>query len=146
MLHITFAAGLRVSELVGLQIDDLTFQPRLIVRIRGKGRRERALPLWQETAHTLRAWLAIREQPPVPEIFLNARGLELTRSGFAYILSKHIRTAARQQPSLLAKRVSPHVLRHTCAMVILRATHDIRKVSLPSVPIMVRHFFPAKLE
>ena len=130
MLHITFAAGLRVSELVGLQIDDLTFQPRLIVRIRGKGRRERALPLWQETAHTLRAWLAIRGQPPVPEIFLNARGLELTRSGFAYILSKHIRTAARQQPSLLAKRVSPHVLRHTCAMVILRATHDIRKVSL----------------
>jgi integrase/recombinase XerD len=54
----------------------------------------------------------------------------MTRSGFEYILRKHIRTASELCPSLKAKRVSPHVLRHTCAMMILQATGDLREVSL----------------
>jgi len=54
----------------------------------------------------------------------------MTRSGFEYILRKHVHTAERRCPSLSAKRVSPHVLRHTCAMTILQATKDLRKVSL----------------
>ena len=54
----------------------------------------------------------------------------MTRSGFGYILSKHVKTAAMQLPSLAMKRVSPHVLRHSCAMHTLKATHDVRKVSL----------------
>ena len=54
----------------------------------------------------------------------------MTRSGFEYILRKHVRTATERCPSLKNKRVSPHVLRHTCAMMILQATGDLRKVSL----------------
>lgn len=54
----------------------------------------------------------------------------MTRSGFEYVLAKHVRTATRRCPSLADKRVSPHVLRHSCAMHTLRATHDIRKVAL----------------
>lgn len=54
----------------------------------------------------------------------------MTRAGFEYILRKHVRAAAKRCPSLSAKRISPHVLRHTCALTILQATKDLRKVSL----------------
>jgi len=130
MLHIAFAGGLRVSELVGLRMDGICFEPRITISVQGKGRRERALPLWKETSAALRAWLAIRGAAHVPEVFLNARGQQLTRSGFEYILKKHTKTAAQRCPSLLRERLSPHVLRHTCAMTTLQATGDIRKVAL----------------
>lgn len=130
MLHLAFAAGLRVSELVGLRLDELALQPQPSIHVRGKGRRERLLPLWKTTAAALRAWLALRGQASCPELFLNARGGPLTRDGFEYILAKHVATATVKTPSLKPKRVSPHVLRHTCAMHTLEATHDIRKVAL----------------
>jgi integrase/recombinase XerD len=100
------------------------------IRVLGKGRRERSLPLWKPAAAALRAWLAIRGQVAAPEGFVNARGEPLSRWGFAYLLKQRVATAARKQPGLTKKRVSPHVLRHTCAMVVLQATGDIRKVSL----------------
>lgn len=130
MIYVALSAGLRVSELVGLQMDKLSFEPRLVVRVLGKGRRERALPLWIEAATALRAWLAIRPSASVPEVFVNARGLAMSRSGFEYVLRKHVESAAQQCPLLHNKRVSPHVLRHTCAMMTLQATGDIRKVAL----------------
>jgi len=130
MLHLAYSAGLRVSELVGLRLDNLAFDPRLSIHVLGKGRRERALPLWQETAKAVRAWLAIRPPGQAPEVFLNARGAAMTRSGFEYILDKHLRAARQHCPSLTAKRVSPHVIRHSCAMMILQSTGDIRKVAL----------------
>lgn len=130
MLHVCFVAGLRVSELVGLRLDDLQTHPQASLRVRGKGRRERVLPLWKETAKVLRAWTAIREPTTAFELFLNSRGGPMTRSGFEYVLGKHVKTAETVCPSIASKRVSPHVLRHTCAMHTLQATHDVRKVSL----------------
>jgi site-specific recombinase XerD len=130
MLHLCFAGGLRVSELVGLRIEDLLLQPQASVLIHGKGRKERCLPLWKETASALRAWLSVRGSARVPELFLNARHTSMTRAGFEYILRKHVRAATKRCPSLSAKRISPHVLRHTCALTILQATKDLRKVSL----------------
>jgi integrase/recombinase XerD len=130
MLHLCFAGGLRVSELIGLRLDDLTLQPHASVLLHGKGRKERCLPLWKETTAAVRAWLAVRGTVLVPELFLNARREPMTRSGFEYILHKHAHTAAKPCPSLSAKRVSPHVLRHTCALTVLQATKDLRKVSL----------------
>jgi site-specific recombinase XerD len=112
-------------------MDDLALQPAPgSILLRGKGRRERALPLWRETAAALRAWLAIRGDVAVPEIFVNHRREQLSRWGFAYILSKHSKVARQRCASLQNKRVSPHVLRHTCAMNVLQATQDLRKVSL----------------
>ena len=130
MLHLCYAGGLRVSELVGLRLDDLQFEPQPSVLVHGKGRRERCLPLWKTTTSALRAWLTARGTVPVPELFVNTRGGSLTRSGFEYILRKHIRTVKQHYPSLATKRVHPHVLRHTCALTILQATKDLRKVSL----------------
>lgn len=130
MLHVGFAAGLRVSELVGLQLGDLQTHPQASIHVRGKRRRERVLPLWKETAKSLRAWVALRGEPRATELFLNAQGGPLTRSGFEYILHKYVKMAAHICPSIAAKRVSPHVLRHSCAMHILHATRDVRQVAL----------------
>jgi integrase/recombinase XerD len=130
LLHLCFAAGLRVSELIGLRCDELRLHPDASVRVRGKGRRERLLPLWKETVQALRAWLAVRGDLAAPEVFVNARGQPLTRSGVAYILDAYVPHAAATCPSMAAKRISPHVLRHACAMQTLQATRDVRKVSL----------------
>lgn len=129
MLHLTICAGLRVSELTGLRLEDVASQA-VTIRVRGKGRRERALPLWKTTARALRAWLAVRGQVPASEVFVNARGQPFSRWGVAHILKGHGITARSTCASLARKRLSPHVLRHTSAMIVLQATHDIRKVSL----------------
>ncbi len=130
MLQLCFSVGLRVSELVGLPLQAVQWQPSPNVTILGKGRRERRLPLCKQSAADLRAWLAIRGQPPVPELFVNARDQTMTRSGFEYILKKHVQIATERCPSLKQKRISPHVLRRTAAMMVWQATADIRKVSL----------------
>ena len=130
MLHLAYAGGLRVSELVGLSVGDLTLLPAPTVRVLGKGRRERVLPLWKTTASAVRAWLAIRGTTNASTLFLNAHGEPLTRAGFAHLLGQHVTTATRTEPTLATKRVSPHVLRHTCAMHTLEATGDMRKVAL----------------
>jgi len=130
MLHLCFAAGLRVSELVSLRMDQLDQGAVPLIRVIGKGRRERILPLWKETASDINSWMAVRPRTNVQEIFINAKGQPMTRSGFKYVLSKYVKMAELTQPSLKKKTVSPHVLRHTCAILTLRATHDIRKVSL----------------
>lgn len=131
MLLLTIMGGVRVSELVGLRISDLTFRgARLDLRILGKGGKERVLTLWKEVAQAIRAWMAIRPDALAPELFLNIRGEPLSRDGFAYILKKYAQTAAKTCPALAKKKVSPHTLRHTCAINTLRATRDIRKVAL----------------
>ena len=130
MLCLAYNAGLRVSELVGLALDDVRMPQLDEVRITGKGRRSRVLPLWRETADALGAWLAIRPEAPDRHMFLNAMGRGMTRRGFAGRLALHVATAARTEPSIARRKVTPHVLRHACALTILNATGDIRKVSL----------------
>jgi site-specific recombinase XerD len=130
MLHLAYVGGLRVSELVSLRLDQFDPRTPATIHVIGKGRRERILPLWKETVIVLKDWLRIRCQTGDPELFLNANGRAMTRSGFEYILAKHVASAAEQQTSLAEKRISPHVLRHTCAMHTLQATGDVRKVSL----------------
>jgi site-specific recombinase XerD len=130
MLHLTYAAGLRVAELLALRVDDFPDQSLALVRIMGKGRRERVLPLWRETKATLRAWLAIRPTAQTSHLFLNRDGEPMSRDGFAHRLGVHAASAALKQPSIAGKRVTPHVLRHSCAMHTLAATGDVRKVAL----------------
>jgi integrase/recombinase XerD len=111
MLHLAICGGLRVSELTGLQTADVVL-PSLSILVHGKGRRERALPLWKTTANALRAWMVVRGTVAVPELFVNARGEAMSRWGFAYVLKCHTATASHMCPSLSKKQVSPHVLRH----------------------------------
>jgi integrase/recombinase XerD len=74
MLHLCFSGGLRVSELVELPLQSVSLQKVVSIKILGKGRRERCLPLWKDAAKDLRAWLAIRGEMPSPELFVNADG------------------------------------------------------------------------
>lgn len=130
MLHLCFSAGLRVSELISLRLGDLSLHGQASILVHGKGRRERCLPLWKQTVTAVRAWLAVRGTVTVPELFVNRLRQPLTRAGFEYILEKHVKTATVRCPSLATKRISPHVLRHSCALTVLEATKDLRKVSL----------------
>lgn len=131
MLYLCVTAGLRVSELVGLRLDDVSFKsPYMNLHVCGKGRKDRILILWKTVAESVRAWMAVRGEALVPELFLNARGKQITRAGFEYLLRKHVAKSSEYCPSLMEKRVSPHVLRHTCALNILQATGDILKVAL----------------
>src|SRR6266481_7667649 len=99
-------SNLRVSELTGLRIDDVAL-PSMSIRVHGKGRRERALPLWKTTATALHAWLVARGGIAVPEVFVNVRGKPLSRWGFAYLLKQHAEAAslpsAAEQASVPAR-------------------------------------------
>lgn len=130
MLHVCFAAGLRVAELLTVPVTALIWHPTPTLHIQGKGRRHRALPLWKQTADDVRAWLAVRGEIALPELFFSHQGRAMTRVGFTYVLRKYVHQATLACPSLREKTVSPHVLRHTCAMMIYQATGDLRKVSL----------------
>jgi len=131
MLLVAVTGGLRVSELLNLRMNDLTFRDkRLDLLIRGKGSKERVLTLWKTVGDTVRAWLTVRPEAKTAEVFLNARGGPMSRDGFAYLVTKYAQEATRECPSLAKKTISPHTLRHTCAINTLRATQDIRKVAL----------------
>ncbi|MEG3170620.1 tyrosine-type recombinase/integrase [Sphingomonas sp. ZB1N12] len=130
MLSITYICGLRVSEVLALSLGDLDLGPKPTLHVMGKGRRARILPLGPETVHLLRAWYSERPNVPYDHVFLSRHGLPLTRDGFAARLAKYAQIAAKTVPSLEPKNITPHVLRHSCAMHMLKVTRDIRKVAL----------------
>jgi site-specific recombinase XerD len=124
-----FAAGVRVAEWRALPLTALTWQPPPTLHSQGKGRRQRAWPLWQQTAEDVRAWLAVRGEVAAPALFISHQRRAMTRAGFPALLQKHAQRAAQDCPSLREKAVSPHVLRHTCAMMIDQAIGDLRQVA-----------------
>lgn len=130
MLSLAYACGLRVSELTGFRLADYNRRDPASLHVTGKGRRERILPLWKETRTALEAWLRLRDPDADAALFHNRSGRAMSRSGFEYVLGRHVAVAAKLEPGLLEKRVTPHVLRHSCAMHTLQATGDVRKVSL----------------
>jgi site-specific recombinase XerD len=130
MINLCFSCGLRVSELINLRLVDLNLRGSATIKVVGKGRRERIIPLWSDATTDLKKWIAVRENIENPEVFLNSRGEPIGRAGFEYILNKYVKLASRKQASLGGSKVSPHQLRHSCAIMMLQATKDIRKVSL----------------
>ena len=109
MVHLAYAAGLQVSELIGVRTGDLRQPDLCTVWLTGKVRRERELPLWKETRSVLWDWLAIRPER-ADRLFPNARGQAMSRHGFAQRLRVHAPPARQKLPSLAPRRISPHVL------------------------------------
>jgi integrase/recombinase XerD len=130
ILQLAVQTGLRVSELTGLCCESLALETGAHVRCLGKGRKTRCTPLTRSTSAILRAWLWERNGAPTEPLFPNRRGGRLATDGVAYILAKHAITAGRSCPSLITKRVSPHVLRHTAAMTLLHAGVDCTVIAL----------------
>jgi site-specific recombinase XerD len=125
LLLFLYNCGARVSEAAGVQWNDLQLTPPRQVRLRGKGRKERLLPLWRETATALHRLRSMTRTQDHQHVFVNRHGQPLTRDGIAYILRKHASAVARERPALARKKITPHVLRHSCAVALLQSGTDM---------------------
>ncbi len=130
LLTFLYNTGARASEAVALNIRDIRFETPAQVRILGKGRKERACPVWPETVNALHTYLEQRDDGDRPDapLFLNAHGRRLGRFGVVTVVKRHTAAAARLQPSLAAKRISPHTLRHTAAMHLLQSGVELNVI------------------
>lgn len=130
LLAVAISTGLRVGELTGLRVSDLSLSIAPHVRCTGKGRRERVTPLSKPTAKQLSAWLQQRNALPSDPTFPSRTGGALSTDSVARLLHQHVRTATATCSSLAAKTISPHTLRHTCAMNLLQAGIDTSSIAL----------------
>jgi integrase/recombinase XerD len=130
LILLAIQTGLRVSELVGLCCSDVELSTGAHVRCEGKGRKQRCTPLANETIGVLRTWLAERQGAPEDPLFPTRRGGSLSPDAVAWLLAKHARTAAHDCPSLARKHVTPHVLRHTSAMMLRAVGVDLSVIAL----------------
>jgi len=122
--------GLRVSELTTLTVSDANLAAAAHVQITGKGRKRRAVTLTRETATILRRWLTERHGQPEDPLFPTRQGKPLSRDAVELLLAKHAATASISCSSLQGKRVTPHVLRHTNAMLLKANDVDIATIAL----------------
>lgn len=122
--------GLRLSEMTGLKQEDLLLDAGAHVRVIGKGRKERCVPLAKPTVSVLKIWLLEPQRGQNNLLFPNARGQRMTVHGVQYLLNKHRDVAAKTCPSLVNKRVTVHRLRHTMAMDLLQAGVDRSVIAL----------------
>jgi len=130
LFTVMYNTGARVSEAIGLGREDLELGSTSSVRIHGKGRKDRSVPLWKRTAALLADWLveiAVDDKTP---LFPNRHGRRMSRSGVEERLQKAVTAASDPCPSLRAKNVSPHTLRHTTAMHLLQAGVDVTVIAL----------------
>jgi integrase/recombinase XerD len=123
LLLFLYNTGARVSEALALRACDLRLEKPRQVRLLAKGRKERICPLWSETASALRR--IMHHGKPDNYLFRSTHGVPLTRDGVAYLLRKYVRLAAQRAPALRKRRVTPHVMRHSCAAALLQAGIDV---------------------
>jgi integrase/recombinase XerD len=130
ILLVALHTGLRASELIGLRCCDIVFGTGAHIRCEGNGRKHRTTPLRRETVKVLVAWLKERKGTDTDPLFPSARGTWLSRDALEDIVRRHVLTASRSCPLLAGKRVSPHVLRHSTAMELLRHGVDQTVIAL----------------
>jgi len=130
MLTLTIQAGLRVSELIALNTDDIQLGTGAHVRCEGKGRKQRTIPLTVPAQAALTAWLRERAGRPADPLFVTRTGRRLSRDAIEQRVTTHAAVAATGCPSLRAKQLHPHVLRHSCAMALLQAGVDTTVIAL----------------
>ena len=130
LLRLLYNTGARAHEIVGLDIPHVRFTRPYLVRILGKGNKERTCPLWPETIGVIKTYLQDRNvnvSDRVP-LFVNARGQRLTRFGLRYIIARRVAIAGEKLPALLSRKIGPHTFRHTTAMHLLQAGVDLNMI------------------
>lgn len=130
LLTLMIQTGVRVSELCGLRVGDVHLGSGRHIRVLGKGRKKRATTLTSETVQILRPWLKERGGEPDDPLFPTRQGRPLSRYTVGVLISKHATAAATACPSITAKRVTPHTLRHTNAMLLRAKGVDIATIAL----------------
>jgi integrase/recombinase XerD len=145
LLLLLYNTGARVSEVVQLALLDVRLDGVPQVKLLGKGRKTRICPLWPETAQDLRVYIPQRrpKDPHLQHLFLNANGRPISRFGIRHLIGKYAAQAHRACPSIAAKTITPHTIRHTTAMHLLRAGNDVNMVSywLGHVDINTTHLY-----
>lgn len=130
LLSMLYNTGARVSEARGIKVADVTLEGSPMVRLHGKGRKDRTVPIWPATAVQVRRWLLRIDPAPGGPLFPAASGGPLTRSAIADRLHRATKAAVGKCASLAQRRVSPHTFRHTTAMHLLQSGVDITLIAL----------------
>jgi site-specific recombinase XerD len=130
LMLLAVQTGLRVSELAGLNCSDVTLGTGASVRCEGKGRKQRAVPITGPVEALMRVWLIERAGHAGEPLFPTRTGRRLSRDAIALRVSTHATAAAQRCPSMLGKRIHPHILRHSCAMSLLQAGVDTSVIAL----------------
>ena len=130
LLVVALQTGLRVSELIGLDCGAIVLGTGGHLRCEGKGRKQRAVPLTGSVQDVLRVWMAERAGRAGDPLFPTRTGRRLSRDAIERRVATHAATAAKHCPSLQAKKLHPHVLRHSCAMSLLQARVDVAVIAL----------------
>jgi integrase/recombinase XerC len=123
VLELLYGTGIRCAELVGLDLDEVDLEGRM-VRVLGKGRKERVVPFGSRARDAVRAWLSVRERmrPSTEALFVNARGSRLTDRSVRKLVSRRVKQTA------IARKISPHALRHSFATHLLGRGADLRSI------------------
>ncbi|MBA3541213.1 MAG: tyrosine-type recombinase/integrase [Deltaproteobacteria bacterium] len=129
LVTLLYNTGARVSELAGLQVGDLRLEAGA-VHLRGKGRKQRTVPLWRQSVVLLRSWLRQTVASPQAPLLPNRRGGHMTRSGIEHRLRVIVERAALKDPTLNRLRLSPHTIRHTTAMHLLQSGVDLSVIAI----------------
>ena len=148
MLATTYNTGARVSEITALRVSDLLLDRQTAVHLHGKGRKQRVIPLWKNTATQLRVWLGKINNAPEAPVFPNRSGAPLSRSGVRDRLARAVALAEQRCPSLSGQHISPHTLRHSTAMHLLQSGTDVATIALwlgHSSPAVTHQYLEADL-
>lgn len=149
LIGLLYNTGARVSEILQLQRQHVREQPSPLIQIQGKGRKQRALPLWKSVAKELKTHLASLPSDPATFVFQNRFGQRLSRSGVEKRLRLAVQRAIPTCASLRGRRISPHTLRHTTAMHLLQSKVDITVIALllgHATPATTHHYVELDLQ
>jgi site-specific recombinase XerD len=130
LLLLALETGLRVSELTAMTCGAVHLGTGAHMRCHGKGRKERITPLRRQTREALQTWLTERAGAPNDPLFTGPKGGPLSRDAIRRLVDRHVATATAYCPSLAAKQVTPHTLRHSCAMNLRRHGVDAATIAL----------------
>ena len=148
LLATAYNTGARVSELTALRVRDVLLDRQSAVHLHGKGRKQRAIPLWKNTAAELRGWLNQITSAPDAPVFPNRTGAPMSRSGVRDRLDRTVAAAEQDCPSLHGQHVTPHTLRHSTAMHLLQSGTDLAVIALwlgHSSPAVTHQYLEADL-
>jgi site-specific recombinase XerD len=149
LVGLLYNTGARVSEIIGIRVADVVLGPVSCVHLHGKGRKQRSLPLWRSTAQEIRAWLKLNPQLlPTSALLPNREGDAMTRDNVTKRLALAVARAAKTNVELTNRRISPHTVRHTSAMILLQSGENISVIALwlgHESPTTSHHYVEANL-
>lgn len=120
LMSLLYDSAIRVQELIDLRISDVFLNDKPVIHVRGKGNKERTIPITRQTADIIRKYLSVLDDKS-PQLFRNRSSNKLTRTGITYILNKYVTLVRNEFPGMININVTPHIMRHSKATHLLNA-------------------------